>query len=197
LNPTLTTTALLDGLHDHQNTRLWSDFCNRYQPAVVRFARRLGLNEEDARDAAQDALLAFVEAYRAGQYDRRKGRLRTWLYGIAANKIRDSQRRRFRDKALAGPPGKTALIEQLPNDRTMSECWEAEWRQSLVRICIQQVSRQVKPSSMRVFELCILKKRSLEEVADELNMSQEAVLRARSRVLSRMRQVRRMLEPDW
>jgi len=59
------------------------------------------------------------------------------------------------------------------------------------------VSRQVKPSSMRVFELCILIKRSIDEVADELTMSREAVLRARSRVLSRMRKVRGMLEPDW
>jgi RNA polymerase sigma-70 factor (ECF subfamily) len=188
---------MLDGLKNRENTRLWSDFCGRYRPIVVRFAQRLGLNEEDAQDAAQEALLAFAEAYHAGRYDRQKGRLRTWLYSIASNKIRDLQRCRFRDKAVASPPDKTALIEQLPDDRTMSEYWEVEWQQSLVRICIQQVRKQVKPSSMRVFELCVLKQRSVDEVAAELEMSRDAVLRARSRVLSRIRRVRRVLEPDW
>jgi len=71
-----TTTRLLEGLCDPEDEALWCEFDAQYRPILVGFARRLGLNVEDAADLAQETLVRFVEAYRAGRYDRGKARLR-------------------------------------------------------------------------------------------------------------------------
>lgn len=182
------------GLQDRGNTQVWSDFCGRYGPILVAFGRRLGLSEADAHDAGQDTLLAFAEAYRQGRYDRSKGRLRTWLYGIATNKIRDMQRARCRERVQHDASDGEAIVDGIADDRSMSEAWEAEWQRWLLRECVRQVRDEVKPTSMRVFELCVLDHKSIESVADELGMSHEAVLRARSRVLARIRRARETIE---
>jgi RNA polymerase sigma factor (sigma-70 family) len=192
-----TNTQLLVGLRDPQNDAIWSEFVRRYQPVLLAFARRLGLNEPDAQDAAQDALMAFAAGYREGKYDPGRGRLRTWLYGIAANKIHDVQRQRPRDRLIADASNETAFLERVPDDHSMSEIWEAEWRRSVLASCMEEVRREIKPSSMQVFELCVLQKRPVDETADRLGMSRDAVLKARTRVLSRIREIRARMESEW
>ena len=91
---TRTTTALLDDLADPANEAVWHDFDARYRPVLVGFGRRLGLGAEDAADAAQDALARFVRSYREGRYDRGRGRLSSWIIGIARNCIVDQMRTR-------------------------------------------------------------------------------------------------------
>ncbi|MCH7721132.1 MAG: hypothetical protein IH988_09125, partial [Planctomycetes bacterium] len=89
--------SLLEGLRNTNDHRAWQRFSDRYRPMVVGFASSLGLDDSDAQDAAQDTLLAFTKGYLAGEYDRDKGRLRSWLFGISWRKIRDIQRRQGRE----------------------------------------------------------------------------------------------------
>ena len=79
LDITRTTTVLLEGLHDASNDAVWGEFDRRYRPVVFGFARRLGLDDADAADVAQETLTRFLEEYRRGVYDRERGRLRSWL----------------------------------------------------------------------------------------------------------------------
>lgn len=191
-----TTTQFLSGLRDARNSAVWSEFCGRYRPVLLAFGRRLGLDVHDAQDAAQDALMGFVAAYRKGRYDREKGRLRTWLYAISSHKIRDLQRRRCREKVVSNAGEDTAILERLPDDHSISELWEVEWERAVLAACIDQVRREVKPASLRVLELCVFQKRSVDEVAADLGMTREAVLKARTRVLSRMREIRRSYDAE-
>jgi DNA-directed RNA polymerase specialized sigma24 family protein len=94
-----TNTYLLVGLKDSANERVWAEFCARYRPVLLSFARRLGLTEDDAQDAAQETLQAFADGYPPGQYARDKGGLRNWLYGIARNQIHLLRRRDERQRA--------------------------------------------------------------------------------------------------
>jgi hypothetical protein len=50
---------------------------------------------------------------------------------------------------------------------------------------------------MEVFELTVLKQWPVDRAASHLGMSRDAVLRARSRVLSRIRDIRHRLESEW
>ena len=77
-----TTTVLLDGLYDPANSVVWRQFDQRYRPIIIGFARRLGLTDDDAADIAQETLVRFVKEYRAGKYDRTRGRLRTWIIAM-------------------------------------------------------------------------------------------------------------------
>src|SRR5437667_117488 len=139
-----TNTSLLAGLRDRSNDACWSEFFGRYQPLLVGFGHKLGLSETDAQDAAQETLMAFVSTYREGGYDRQKGRLRTWLMGIASHKIRDLQRKRGREVVVADNPESTAFLNKVPDEQEISRVWDAEWQQAIVRKCIEEVRQQVK-----------------------------------------------------
>ena len=194
---TVTNTSLLIGLRDRNNEVVWKQFFNRYQPLLMAFAQKLGLAEQDATDAAQEALLAFVGAYREGAYERDKGRLRTWLFGIAARKVRDLQRRKRAPVAVGGDASETAFPGQIPDDEQLGQVWDAQWQQALLKQCLDEVRRQVKPRTMQVFELLALQDWPAEKVAAELAMTENAVWIAKNRVISRMREIHRDFEENW
>ena len=194
---TITHTTLLLGLKTPSDDRAWSEFYARYEPMLVGFARRLGLNEHDAQDAAQDALLAFADGYRHDKYDRDKGRLRTWLFGIATNKIREIQRRRGKDLTKADLAEKTLVMSQVPDEHSISEMWESEWRRTVMDSCMKEVCRHMEFSTIRAFELFVLREWPADKVAQHLGLSRNAVFKAKRRVLSRMRGTYKHLQTDW
>jgi len=194
---TVTNTSLLNGLRDHNNTRVWGEFYARYQPMLTAFGKRLGLQEQDAQDAAQEALLGFVSAYREGAYDRDKGRLRTWLFGIAAHKVRDIQRKRGKELVIVDEADSTRFLNKVPDDHSISEVWEAEWARAILRECLEQVRQQVKPRTMEAFELFALRGWPAEKVAAHLEITENAVWIAKNRVVSRLRKMQEYLEENW
>ena len=97
-----TSTLLLAGLADSNNSVVWEEFDARYRPIVFGYARRLGLSEEEAADAAQDAMVRFVQEYRLGKYDRARGRLRSWLIGIVKARAIDVLRAKARRREARG-----------------------------------------------------------------------------------------------
>jgi RNA polymerase sigma factor (sigma-70 family) len=194
---TRTNTHLLAALHDLSDQHAWGEFCSRYRPILVGLACRLGLPEHDAQDAAQETLMAFAEEYRQGRYERTQGRLRDWLLGIARNKIRYLQRQRAREKPVDADGGKTDAMARVPDDHDIEEAWESKWRQAILRACLAEVSRQVEPSTMQAFELISLKGWGAEQAAAHLGMSTNAVLKARRRVLARMREAYACIKENW
>lgn len=194
---TVTHTALLVGLQAAQNDEVWSDFYARYQPLVVAVGRRLGLTEQDALDAAQETLLAFAEGYRKGGYDRSKGRLRNWLFGIAMRKIRDTQRRNGRGLTVVEPPDKTWVLNGVPDDHSLSEVWESEWQKRMLEACLENICRHMEMSTIQAFELFVLRQWPADKVAAHLGISRNAVFKAKRRVLSRMRETYKHLQTNW
>ncbi len=194
---TQTHTSLLIGLRDRNNDAVWSEFFARYHPLLVAFARRLGLSEQDAEDAAQETLMAFVSAYREGGYDRDKGRLRTWLFGIASHKARDVQRRRGRALVVGDDSGTTGFLDRIPDDEHASRIWDAEWQQAIVRKCLEEVRGQVQAKTFQAFELFALKGWPAERVGEHLGMTENAVWIAKNRVLSRLRELQKYMEENW
>jgi RNA polymerase sigma-70 factor (ECF subfamily) len=191
-----TNTYLLTGLKDGANERVWSEFCARHRPVLITFGRRLGLSAEDAQDAAQDALLAFADAYRRGQYARDKGRLRTWLYAIARNQIYQLQRSGERQAAV-NPDDKTRLLEEVPEPGDSASIWEEVWRKGLIQSCLEEARRHFGEETLQAFTLFVLREQSADEVAASLGISRNAVFKAKRRVLSHMRDAYRMLDADW
>lgn len=194
---TVTNTSLLMGLKDQKNDAVWSEFYARYQPMLHSFARKLGMSDQDAQDAAQETLMAFCSTYREGGYDREKGRLRTWLFGIASHKVRDIQRRGGRERVMMDNAESTAFLNKVPDDEQVSLIWENEWQQAVLKQCMDEVRKQVKPQTMEAFEMFALKGMSAEDVAAKLGMTENAVWIAKNRVLSRLREAQKYMEENW
>jgi len=193
----ITSTKLLVGLRDCSNQQTWNEFCSRYRPVVINFARQLGLSEEDAQDVAQETLLAFMEGYSRGHYERAKGRLRKWLLGIARNKILYLKRKKVGQVQPHDKTGPTGFFERLPDTEGISRIWESQWQQAVLQACLREVRQQFEPKTMKAFEMLTLRELPSVKVAAELGMSTNAVLKASRRVLSRMRELHQFLKNEW
>ena len=197
LSDTATSLTLLESLLDPCNDAAWRRFGARYRPMVVRFAAKLGLSAADAQDAAQEAMMAFVEAYRQGAYDRSKGRLRSWLCGIAYRKVKNIQRRMRNRPVVADQSAAAGLLASVEASNEVERLWEEEWQRAVLDECMDEVARHVDPTTFEAFGLYVLQQWPAEQVAGHLGISRSAVYNGKNRVLNRMRDLRRQIEDFW
>ena len=197
LSSTATSLTLLEGLLDPNNDAAWRRFGARYRPMIVRFARKLGLSAADAQDAVQDTMGAFVQAYQAGEYDRSRGRLRSWLCGIAYRKVRDLQRRQHGGHVELGESSAGGCLGALEAPNEVEQLWEREWQQAVLDDCLDEAARHVDPTTFEAFGLYVLEEWPAERVARHLGISRNAVYLCKNRVIKRMRDLYQQVEETW
>jgi RNA polymerase sigma-70 factor (ECF subfamily) len=189
-----TTTVLLESLKDPAQDAVWREFDARFRPLITAFAVRLGLNPGEAEDVAQETLVEFVHAYRKGQYDRTRGRLSSWVIGIAQNRI--SHRRRAAAR-VAGRRGESALVD-LSDPARLTAVWEDEQRQ-IIFVRAMEVLREGRTAepTLRAFELVAVRGVPAEAAARECGMTVDEVYIAKTRVTRRLREIIEALTAAW
>ncbi len=193
-----TSTTLLCGLRDKSNQMVWGQFVARYRPTIVLFGLRAGLDGHESEDAAQHTMIAFAAAYAEGKYDRTRGRLRDWLFGMAANRIKKAFRqRRDREVHIVAASDTTGFFERVPGRSNLEDLWEQEWQAAVIRQCINEVKANFAERTMRAFELFALDGKPAREVATELGINENAVFLAKHKILKRIREVRPRIEEHW
>jgi RNA polymerase sigma-70 factor (ECF subfamily) len=191
----ITTTQVLEDLKAPDNDELaWQRFCEHFNPVVVNFARRLGLSTTDAEDAAQEAMLAFLKAFRSGKYQREKGRLSNWLFGVARRVILNFRRAQPLERLIADKTTATSFWDMIQDDGNIKHSWEMEWKRMVLTKCLEQARRELDPKVFKAFELYALSDTPVDKVAQRFSMSRNAVYIAKSRVLSRLRQLKQQFE---
>lgn len=185
----VTTTQILEGLKSSNNSRMWSSFSDHFRPLLVSFGRRLGLSAADAEDATQETMAVFVKSFRDGKYDREKGQLSGWLFGIARRVILNIRGKQPLEQLIADKTTGTSFWDLIQDDHTIKQSWETEWQRMVLGRCLEQVSRELDPKVYEAFELYALSEIPVEQVAQQLNVSKNAVYIAKSRVLSRLREL--------
>lgn len=195
---TVTSTALLLGLREPDNEPAWRQFCTRYEPMLLAVVRQAGLSDSDAHDVVQETLLAFVQAFRAGKFDRERGRLRSWLRGIAINELRAYwARARRREAQLATSPSGANPADQIPDEHTLSDIFHREWERGVLAACLDEVRQEVDAVTFAAFELYALEGRPAEEVAAQLRVTKNVVYISKTRVLARVRQLEAVMQDTW
>jgi len=192
---TLTSLTLIEKLQQPGNEQAWARLCDRYRPILLGVARRAGVPLDDVDDLAQEALVIAFDKLRRGQYDRTRGRLKSWLLGIAINKTREFRRkRRQQDRQMVEPGTTTGFWDRIPDGRQLADVFEQEWQSNLLGEALQEVRRQVDAATFEAFKLYAIQGLTPTEVAARLGISREAVYNCKSRVLSRLRQIRAELD---
>ena len=184
-----TSTTLLAGLHDPRNDAAWRRFYRRYVPMLLSYAKRVGLSDADAQDAAAETISTFVQKYHDGQYDRDKARLKSWLSGIMQNKVRKIWGRRG-TISLEGQGAEPQAADDL--DRHFDREWQLERMSQALEILRQESD----PNTYQAFDLYALKDWPVTKVASFLNITRNAVYISKTRMIQRLRQTVEHLEQD-
>lgn len=193
---TRTSTLFLQRITDLSDHAAWEQFDQRYRPILMSVGRRLGLGVVDAEDAAQETLAAFLVDYRAGRYKREMGRLRDWLAGIMAHKVRDSQRRTQRHSALIGAAATSPPVESI-EDKSVELAMQKEWLAAALRQTLDLVRQECTPEMFESFELFALQQWPAAQVAKRLGISADSVYQNKRRVLLRIRELLPQAEEAW
>jgi len=191
----ITTTLLLNSLKDEKDAAAWTAFDERYRRVIEDFARSAGLGPDDASEVAQQTLVDFVGAYRVGRYSREKGRLHSWIIGIAQNKVADC----FRGMARRGAGGSQEAAFDLSDTSRVAEVWEHHVQQAIFSQAMQRLRSQslMDENTIKAFELVAVRNATVEAAARECGMKASEVYVAKHRVLTKLRKIVEEITQAW
>lgn len=192
----VTTSTILNDLRDYENHAAWERFVGRFRRPIHGFARTAGLSDADADEVAQEALIAFAQAYREGGYDPARGRLSAWLFGILYNHIRRHRQKAARQAARATPVDRTTFWRELPAEAAARTEWDREWEQAVWAECVERVRSEFEPITLAAFEAVVRDELPANDAAKKLGVPVKTVYNAKHRVLKRIRELREDLEID-
>jgi RNA polymerase sigma-70 factor (ECF subfamily) len=176
------TTTLLDHIRRDGGADAWTELVRRYWRVVFGYARRQGLNAQDAEDFTQEILTELVRVMPGFEVDPSKGTFRSFLFTMV--------RRRLVDRKRAST-SRTASSERLDwgGVESPDAPWEEEWRRSLLRLAMDEAARGVEPRTFQAFQLVVLDGWAPKRAAEFLDMSVDSVYQAKARVLRHAREV--------
>lgn len=183
----ITTTLLLEQLKEDGNQAAWRQFDERFRGVVLGAARKIGLDESDAADVAQETMLQSLRDYKAGRYDRSRGRLSSWIIAIAHHRITDLLRRKERGAIAAGD----TTLREMPAVEDVTNAWREALQASVFRSAWEAIQSEshLSPVNLRAFELAVIRSVPPEAVASECGISVDQVYVAKSRVSTKLKEI--------
>ncbi len=184
----ITRPSLLLRLRDAEDADAWSEFVRLYTPLIFGHCRRHGLQDADAADIAQEVMRVAARSLPEFQYDSLRGKFRGWLLQTTRHRLH-----KFFDARRRAPQAAsdTAIVRLLDQEADAAEqaCWEEDYRQRLFDWATGKARPEFQPATWGAFWLTAVKSVAVKEVAGQLGISVGAVYIARSRVITRLREL--------
>lgn len=191
----VTRRSLLVRLGDARDGEAWSQFVEVYAPLIYGFSRKQGLQDADAADVVQDVLRSVASALGKFEYDAQRGSFRAWLFTVARNKVRDFCSARHRQPRGTGDTAAYEVLQQQPAPAEV-DSWESDYDRRLFAWAAEQVQREVHETTWQAFHRTAVAGQSGKDVAAALGMSVAAVYLAKSRVMSRLKELVQQVQGD-
>lgn len=183
----VTRSSLLLRLRRGGDEESWGEFVALYEPLLLRYVRTRGLSEEDARDVVQNIFASLFRSLPNFEFDRAKGRFRTWLYRVTQNAIADWARRLRRERAAERAwQERLETLQEAAGSEPEAE-WESAYRKRVLEFSLRQVREKTEPKTWACFEKHVLQGCPGAAVAGELGMNVGGVYANASRVLAKVR----------
>ncbi len=183
-----TSATLLQRLNDRSDSVAWRRLVDLYTPLINAWLRRQGVSAEDAEDLTQEVLGIVVREVSRFQHNGRVGAFRTWLRTITINCLRQSWRSRRVRTRTTRPPDLDSALDQLEDPASdLSRRWDREHDEFVLHRLLDLIEPEFRPATWQAFRKQVIDGASAESVAAELGLTVNAVLIAKSRVLSHLR----------
>jgi RNA polymerase sigma-70 factor (ECF subfamily) len=181
-----TSASLLEQARDQQPTA-WQRLVAVYSPLLQTWLNAAGLQAADRDDLSQRILEILVRQLPQFEHNGRAGAFRAWLRGITVNLLREHWRAR---PCAEGD----SVLEQLADPAGgLSRLWDEQHDRQVLTALMEHVRPEFAVATWQAFCRVALDGVPAREIAQELGMSVNAVLIAKSRVLGRLREEARGL----
>jgi len=172
----------------------WVRLAALYSPVVYGWCRRAGLQDNDAADAVQEIFRSVFQGlaqFRGDEDNENSGSFRGWLWAITRNQIRVFFRRQaVVPQAIGGTDAQVRFAEQADGWQLLDENEPdaAVTRRRLLHRALDLVKGDFSDVTWQVFSRVTLQERSIQDVAAEFGLTDNAVRQAKFRVLRRLRE---------
>ncbi len=184
-----TSLSLLERLRHSPEDESWTRLADLYTPLIRAWLRRYDVQDSDANDLVQEVLLAVSKDLSKFDHGGQPGAFRGWLKAILINRLRKFWRSRDRRPQARGDSDIDARLAQLDDPSSeMSLIWNREHDQYVLRQLLALVEPHFAPNTWQAFCRVALDGAGADAVAQEMGISRNAVVIAKCRVLSRLRQ---------
>lgn len=183
-----TSLSLLNRLRRSPESESWTRLVELYAPLIKTWLRKYELQESDVEDLVQEVLLAVSKDLATFEHQG-PGAFRAWLKGILINRLRNFWRARDRRREAQSDSGIDQRLAELENPTSeLSRHWNEEHDRYVLRQLLKRVKPHFAPNTWTAFYRVALKGERSRDVAAEMQISLNAVVTAKSRVLRRLRE---------
>ena len=186
--------SLLSRMRNLDDQVSWQDFFDTYWKLIYGVALKAGLDDAAAQDVVQETVLTVVRKLSEFKTDPSAGSFKGWLMHIVRWRVADQFRCRQRlDRWLvpvADGSDATPALEQIPDScgLDMERIWDEEWEKNLVDVALERVKTRVSAGLYQMFDLYVIKRWPVREVAKALHVSVGHVYVAKHRVSGLVKQ---------
>ncbi len=184
-----TSLSLLNRLRHSPESETWNRLVELYAPLIRTWLRKYDVQDSDADDLVQEVLLAVSKDLGKFDHGGHPGAFRGWLKAILVNRLRKFWRARDRRPQARGDSDIDARLSQLDDPSSeMSLIWNREHDQYVLRQLLALAEPHFARNTWTAFCRVALDGAKPDVVAAEMGISRNAVIVAKCRVLSRLRQ---------
>lgn len=198
-----TNETLLERVKSMEAHSAWQEFYKAYWSAILRYARKLGLNPHQAEEVLQETMVALMRQLPGFAYDRNKGKFRNFLLTIVHRKSLAALRRARRESESSAPWEESTAGDsgaQFSADDPSASVAVARWQESILETVLEElaVDARLGPETMAVFRAYVIQGRPAGEVAAEFGLKENAVYQIKNRLARRVQEriARRLRDSD-
>jgi RNA polymerase sigma-70 factor (ECF subfamily) len=181
-----TSASLLQRVRQRNGAADWERLVDLYTPLLRGWVARHVPQADDVNDVVQQVFTVVVARLPEFVHNGRPGAFRHWLRSITVNHLRAFWRARPPEAAQGAVEAALDQLEDPASD--LSREWDREHDSYVVRKVLDYVEPEFRPATWQAFRRLVLDGAAPQAVAEELSLSVNAVLIAKSRVLRRLRQ---------
>lgn len=198
-----TRVSLLRRVCDWQDDASWQEFFNLYWKLIYTLALRAGLTECEAEEVVQATMIAVAKKIHEFKPGSQNGAFRQWICRQTQWKIADQLRRRVREQKGRHSPAprdeitatRTGTVARIPDQRNdLAHFVQEDWDHAVAEIVWTRVKRTVKPKHFQMYDLHVIKKWPIREVARLLQVNVAQVYLIKSRISRLLRQQTKAVE---
>lgn len=184
-NNETTRSSVLRTVANTENEAAWQRFFDLYAGFIFSIARSKGLKPEDADDIVQIVFTDLARNLPSFQYDRSKGKFRSYLAGLVHWRVIDRLKAVRRDADL-----KADFMEEVkaigPGD---DEFADREWKAVAMDNALRRIKSSVRPDHYAAFVASTVEGQDTETVMKLYNLSRDNLYQIRKRLSERLRKV--------
>ena len=180
-----TRSSVLRAVANTENESAWQRLFDLYAGFVFSIARSKGLNDADADDIVQVVFTDLARNLPAFQYDRAKGRFRSYLAGLVHWRVTDRLKVGKRDMELKALFEEDAKATGATNDAVFEE---NEWQAAALEEALRRIKPDVRPEHYAAFVASTVEGQDTEAVMRLYGLSRDNLYQIRKRLTERLRE---------